>query len=418
MLEPSVVATGAAQTTDLGNTIYLRYLDHPRHVSRFISAVNRILRAAYPGVIVDATDAGRAFPNACVPITAIIQLLRDRGLQVDVRSRGFPDRARFGQPLPATPQTLAAETDPISRVWLFQDEKMVNDLVTALSHSIMERIECGPGVMESFEWSLNEVMDNVLQHSQASAGYAMVQVHAATKRLAICVADFGLGIYGTLAQSVHKPRSAVDAITMAVKEGVTRDTKIGQGNGLWGLLQIVENNDGRLHITSGEGALFIRGRGVQTFSPLPFIDTAHRGTIVDFQIDANRPIDIAGLLRGHKPVNPTLESLETDTGEHLIRIRDHAHGTGTRRAAQQIRNIVTNILNEGASRIILDFSGVAIVSSSFADEFIGKLVVRYGFVGFQSLIHLRNMNEAVQGIVHRSVAQRMMEGIQDGQDTR
>ncbi|MEH1847777.1 MAG: STAS-like domain-containing protein [Nostoc sp.] len=71
-----------------------------------------------------------------------------------------------------------------------------------------------------------------------------------------------------------------------------------------------------------------------------------------------------------------------------------------------------NVINEGASKVILDFSGIAVIASSFADEFIGKLVVQYGFFGFQRLISLKGMNETVQGILHRSVAQRMMESIQ------
>ena len=66
----------------------------------------------------------------------------------------------------------------------------------------------------------------------------------------------------------------------------------------------------------------------------------------------------------------------------------------------------------GASPVILDFSGIAIISSSFADEFIGKLVVMYGFYGFQSIIRIKNMNEVSQAILHRSVAQRMMNSIE------
>ncbi|PMB45144.1 hypothetical protein CEN39_27475, partial [Fischerella thermalis CCMEE 5201] len=180
----------------------------------------------------------------------------------------------------------------------------------------------------------------------------------------------------------------VDAITLAVKEGVTRDPQIGQGNGLWGLLQIVKHNSSRLSITSGRGSLFIRGNETKTFDDIPYIDKGHEGTIIDFQIDTSQIINIAEALSGHKPVNLRLEELETNNGEHRILVRENAHGTGTRRAAEKIRNIVLNVINEGVSKVILDFSGIAVISSSFADEFIGKLVVRYGFFGFQKLISL------------------------------
>ena len=274
------------------------------------------------------------------------------------------------------------------------------------------RVLHGARDLEAFKWCLDEVMGNVFDHSQACEGFAMVQVHPESKRLAVCIADTGIGIYGSLFQSVHKPKSPVDAITLAVQEGITRDKTTNQGNGLWGLLEIIKDNSGSLNITSGSGSLLIRNNESKPFSKLPFIDKNHQGTIIDFQIDASQDIDIKAALGGYKPVNLFLENLENDTGEHCILIKDHTSGTGTRIAAEKVRTFVINVINMGASPVILDFSGIAIISSSFADEFIGKLVVMYGFYGFQSIIRIKNMNEVSQAILHRSVAQRMMNSIE------
>ena len=63
--------------------------------------------------------------------------------------------------------------------------------------------------------------------------------------------------------------------------------------------------------------------------------------------------------------------------------------------------------------IILDFRGVNLISSSFADELIGKLVLEYGFFGFNNVIRLKNMNSLVQTIVQRSVSQRMAESLKE-----
>jgi len=402
----------AIQSRDNAVTIYA--LEHPRNVSDFIRVVRGIRERGYQDVIVDVSATGRVFPNACLPIAALIQHYRTSGMEISVHGQpGVLQVAHFDQPLPSTADVLKTEVDPLSRIWQFQDERMINELVTAFVKVISERVPCSSGVLQAFEWCLNEVMDNVLQHSKVSAGFAIVQVHSETKRLAACIADLGIGIYHSLAQSKHKPRSAVDAITLAVKENVTRDPNIGQGNGLWGLLQIVKENSGILSITSGSGSLFIRGNQTQTFDRLPYVDKQTQGTIVDFQVDTTQGIDIARALGGHRPINLRLEELETETGEYLVRVGEHAHGTGTRRAAEQMRNFVINIVNERVPKVTLDFSGVAIISSSFADEFIGKLIVRYGFYDFQRIIELRGMNQAVQGIVHRSVAQRMMDSLRE-----
>jgi hypothetical protein len=46
---------------------------------------------------------------------------------------------------------------------------------------------------------------------------------------------------------------------------------------------------------------------------------------------------------------------------------------------------------------------VSVVSSSFADELIGKLVLEFGFVGFTQRIQPKNMGEIIASIVNRSV---------------
>lgn len=393
--------------------IIIEKLNHPKCVSQFIRALFSIHENGYKNISVVFQDVKGVFPNSAVPIAAIIQHYRNLDINIDLYDQPtILTKVNFNDPLPATANILTNEIDPLSKIWKFQDDVMEHQLASALIRAIRERIQCNPGVLEAFKWCLDEVMGNVFDHSQAPEGFAMVQVHPERKRLAVCIADTGIGIYGSLSQSVHKPKSPVDAITMAVKEGITRDKTTNQGNGLWGLLEIIKDNSGSLSITSGSGSLLIRNNESKSFSKIPFIDKNHQGTIIDFQIDVSQDIDIKAALGGYQPVNLFLENLENDTGEHCILIKDHTSGSGTRIAGEKIRTSVINIINMGASRIVLDFSEMGLISSSFADEFIGKLVVLYGFYGFQSIIRIKNMNEVSQAILHRSVAQRMMNSIE------
>lgn len=71
-------------------------------------------------------------------------------------------------------------------------------------------------------------------------------------------------------------------------------------------------------------------------------------TIVDFQINASKDINIKIALGGYEPVNLFLEDLENDIGGHCIPIKDHISGTGTRTAPNKIRTIVVNIINISA----------------------------------------------------------------------
>jgi hypothetical protein len=79
---------------------------------------------------------------------------------------------------------------------------------------------------------------------------------------------------------------------------------------------------------------------------------------------------------------------------------------------------VINLIEEsnGKHVILIDFSGISIISSSFADEFIGKLLVAIGFYKFSVLIKIVNMVEVIEAIVNRSVGQRMATEYKNGSE--
>lgn len=240
-------------------------------------------------------------------------------------------------------------------------------------------------------------------------GYAMGQIHPSHRRMAFCIFDPGQGIYNSLRNTTHSPRHPIDAITMAVKEGVTRDSKIGQGNGMWGLHNIVSENGGRLIITSNGASYFLKGAEIKTFGKVPSLSRENGATTIDFQLDYGKGIELEKALGGHSPLNLRTIKLEDEMGVLVYQLGDKAAGTGTRKSGERIRNDLINLQNESGKVIELDFLGISVISSSFADELIGKLVSHYGFFGFNQIFRLSNMNNIVQAIVNRSVAQRMNE---------
>ncbi len=90
-----------------------------------------------------------------------------------------------------------------------------------------------------------------------------------------------------------------------------------------------------------------------------------------------------------------------------IKIADLSNGTGTRKSAEKLRNIVMNIVNNDKKHIILDFVSVNTISSSFSDELIGKIIKNKGFVFFTQAFRLVNLTSLVAAIINRSVEQRM-----------
>jgi len=239
------------------------------------------------------------------------------------------------------------------------------------------------------------------------------------QRVVISIADYGQGFLQSLQRSKYHPTTPLDAITLAIKAGVTRDPEVGQGNGLWGLSEIVRQNRGRLNIISGNASLYFDGDQTKAFPNIP-ANFSKPGAVIDFQINTDKPVDISAALGGggYQHINLRMEALENSSGEHEIKVQEVAHGTGTRRSGERVRNFVLNVFSEGARKVNLDFLGIGMISSSFADELVGKLVAHFGFSLFCQKVMLKNLNPTLQTLIDHSVKQRMLLGVGITEDRR
>ncbi|MDR2849929.1 MAG: STAS-like domain-containing protein, partial [Verrucomicrobiota bacterium] len=300
----------------------------------------------------------------------------------------------------------------LDRVWAFSDFEQVGQLVNGLVNDLEARTQFKDGVLGGIEWCLNEVMDNVLRHSAPARpplGYVIAQVHRS--RVAICVSDVGQGLLNSLATFARKPKDDGEAIRLSVREGVTRDAAAGQGNGLWGLHNIVRDNGGLLTITSGSCSVTWTPDDCQAYGPHLFADRANRGTTVDFQINAQRRISWKNVLNGHVPLRRNLDIREDEYDCQRFLIKDQPGRTSTRLAGQHLFNRILNTCVDTSQRVTLDFSDVQMVASSYADEVVGKLAVKLGFTDFNQRILLRNMNETVEVIINQAVEKRIAEAL-------
>jgi anti-sigma regulatory factor (Ser/Thr protein kinase)/anti-anti-sigma regulatory factor len=393
-----------------GNFIKFHTLNSSFVPGEFIRAIYHGQKDGYTDFRLDFKEVESVYPNTCVPLAGLLEYYRSTGLQFNCENEtSFLEKTRTLRPTDIQSSNSNC-VSPLDIVWRFSSSEEVYSIVSSYVEAVERAVVCKDGVIQGLEWCLNETMDNVLQHANAKCGYVMGQIHNNSKHIAICIYDYGQGIFNTLQNSEYKYtlRTAVDAITIALEEGVTRDKKVGQGNGLWGLNNIVRSNSGLLNITSGRGYLGIDSDGKpKTSNSQTFLSKENGCTTIDFQIDFDRVISLPEALGGHQPVNIRLENIEDDSNNINLQLSKEKSGTGTRQSGISIRTKVMNISNQTNSIIILDFSGISVISSSFADEFIGKLVNEFGFTGFVERFRLVGMNETVKAITNRSVAQRI-----------
>ena len=269
------------------------------------------------------------------------------------------------------------------------------------------------------DWVINELMDNVINHSQSqSGGFAQLAIFPPSKKLAFCVADCGTGILSTLKVAYPQLTSDRIAIQEAVKAGVTRDKNVGQGNGLSGSLTLAIHTGGRFAAISGKAeVLWTSNEPIVNEHEADFY-----GTMIDIQLPYHQDVDFSKLLTeaSHAPHYVAVDVRGTDwidtkytseDGKHLIlEMLDEIEnaGFGSRSTGQQMRAKVLYLIRNCSDMLLaISWKDVPVIASSYADEFIGKLFVELGPVAFNSRIRLVNMVPVVHDLINRAIMQRV-----------
>ena len=206
-----------------------------------------------------------------------------------------------------------------------------------------------------------------------------------------------------------KLQSDSEALDKAIREGITRDQRVGQGNGLYGTWRIVERSGGIFQIFSGNASLTSSPKGLQVRTEtIPF-----NGTLLVANIRYGAPLDLGEALnfRGarHIPVDYIETKYEEDDAGNIhFKLADESTGFGSRKSGEPVRKKLSNLARIGCEgRIIIDFSEIPLVSSSFADEVFGKLFHELGPIEFTRRLDFRGIDPLVRGLIDKAITQRI-----------
>jgi len=387
---------------------------------------NIVERPENTEVIIDFEKCTSAFQQSMLSVCAQVIAYRkggidfkiippsDRKLENLFRNTGWgyfldphqfePSRFKGHTQIPATQYTTPAE-----------QQIAVNRILNVMLGAIPELQRSD---IAAFEWAINELTDNVLVHSDSPIG-GLVQVSTFVKyrkRVQFVVADAGIGIPNSLRGGQNAISSDTEALDKAIREGVTRDPSIGQGNGMFGSYEICSKSGGEFLIDSGHARLRYNpsnGLAIQK-QTIPY-----SGTLIVATVDFSDPRLLEDALRfkGEKytPLDYVEKKYETNaSGDVYFRLVDECLSFGSRVSGKPIRHKLQNIINIAHEGMVtIDFDGVPLLSSSFADEAFGKLFLLIGPVKFMQRLRLINMMVTVEGLINKAIAQRMKSGISD-----
>lgn len=401
------------------NSIYFTQKINTYSVLQFCSAVNYFKRQELDSVTIDFKNVKKVFADGMLPIICTIEDLRETGIRIKIRLPGdYETRklfrsvnwAHFLSPDQFDKSDSTYDRHLVTRRFENAEEqqKSVNDFMDV----VLRTMEIPKEIISGLEWSINEITDNVLNHSESKHG-GMIQASTQYKenKILFAVSDSGRGILKSMQEGYPNLRTELDAIGEAIKAGVTRNPKFGQGNGLAGSLRIATMTGGSLEILSGNGKLTITE---DKTSRKPLGNARYDGTLVSGEINIVDNFSISkalsfGDFENYYPldiIDLKYEMPESDC--LLLRMREEATGFGTRKSGAQIRNKILNLLKaKSGFPIIIDWEGVPVISSSFADELMGKIFMEMGAMTFSALMKNKNMEALVKNLLDKAVAQRL-----------
>ena len=281
----------------------------------------------------------------------------------------------------------------------------ISEIIDRVMELILGQLQTERSALGAVEWSLSEIMDNVLNHAESEVGgFVQATAFRQSNRVEFIVADSGIGIPKRMGIRDHRK-----AVRQAIDEGVTSDPARNAGNGLYGSYRIAFLSGGQFEINSLLGHLFCNGETEKIDEKGEKIP--YSGTSVRCSINLDDPHLLSNALEFKGQVhNPPFDYIErhfeNNIGDIVFSMKDEAQGkTGSRSGGRHVRKTIENLMNE-TGKIAIDFSGVGIVSSSFADEVFGRLFVQLGPRAFMTRIEMRNVGPVIEGLIDRAIVQR------------
>ena len=345
-------------------------------------------------------------PQFVVPLFALVDHYRTKGMKIAL---SFPQGSAIEQTF-----TRNDPKFPMGRVHRFSSLEEYLEIFKRVQVEILKLPNPGQGFRVAFEWCISEVMDNVIQHSGVSTGYFMIRYIPEKRLLKTSVFDLGRGIFDSFKGSKFSPSDAEEALRLAVRPNVTSGN--GQGNGLYGLREIVkQSRDGRLFISSGGAEYTLARRGasgepVESTKKSRCLPGFPGATLVDFQVVLDDALSIDRVFDDALPSTDVwLEDHELDAHTVSVRILEIVPGTVSREFGREMRQVVENLVDNEHKRVLIDFSGVDMCSSAFVDELVGKLLVKYQFVDFSRMIGFRSLKGLPVLLINHSIKQRLAE---------
>lgn len=275
------------------------------------------------------------------------------------------------------------------------DAHTLNDVYQNVLKTLTSHFEIEISVLQALSYCFYEILDNVHIHSGRPIGTAMTHFDSSKDVLRVLIADDGFGIRESLAEN-EKFRNIDEgeALQLCLQDSVT-DGK-GMGFGLYATSRLMKDVGLQFIIHSGNHKLISKDGETRVVE-----NGFWQGTIVYMEISTSREIDpnevVDHRTDAEAEYNETfIEADELNglwnhpTSDVIFNFSKYGTDFGTREMGAKIRAEILSIIRQDLC-IALDFSGVNVVSNSFADECIAKMLLEISLDKIKKAVAFRNL---------------------------
>jgi hypothetical protein len=243
-------------------------------------------------VFIDFSDCSFIYPDYALLLLCTVKYLESRGFVVKGKIRykeesipvkylagmNFFDNLQVNLPFQVGPMGSAS----------VQIQRYTKENQLQVLHSILkllrEKTSMNENVYTGLDYCFNEILDNVLNHSEEKSGWVAAQYFEKINSVRLIVCDYGIGIHKSLYDK-HRFNEE-DALLKCIESGITNGK--GQGHGLYATSEFVKLNRGWLSIISGNKVLNVSEKE----TVVKDIDM-WQGTSVYIRINTNVDVDYA-----------------------------------------------------------------------------------------------------------------------------
>lgn len=394
-----------------------------------VERISQLARNGHKLIELDFSAVTAGFPEGGVPLVALVSRERLRGLEFRLhlpRSKVTADLfvntswAHF-----LDPRQFKITSDRRNYqlpVFHFRDHGEQDEVVSRLLDVVFRSVVLSRDLQDALEWSVAEITENVLTHSESPVG-GYLQAVAFENSVQFTVADAGIGVFRAIRDSLPHGIEPADALVLACEAGVTGRPKTNAGNGLAGSRLLAFDSGGLFGITSGAANYVVNP---STAEQILIEDLDEReaieGTAVTVRIGNQREFSASASIS--QLGNPSfgfhsrLDALfDTGaTGRFSIEVANACTNFLSRRSGRELRSLIHNALvRAGSDPLAIDLGGVDAPSSSFVDEAFGILAAEMGETNFVRRIRVRRANRFALSAIEAAVSRRLQSAKLSGQ---